>query len=117
MVVKECNESKRNIVYLCYVSGSDIPYNNNLYDMEVFNMIPKFNFFGKTNTNIQVKIFDMQDEADLMMYERINQNILENKNGWKIHSEDKYTDKHSNITILLKWEEPEVDYENKQRTS
>jgi hypothetical protein len=51
------------------------------------------------------------------MYERINQKILEDKPGWKIHSEDKYTDKHSNITILLKWEEPEVDYENKQGTS
>jgi hypothetical protein len=78
----------------------------------------KFNFFAKDiDTKIKVKIFDMQDETDLMMYERINQKILEDKPGWKIHSEDKYTDKHSNITILLKWEEPEVDYENKQGTS
>lgn len=66
----------------------------------------KFDFFQKeSDTKIRVKIFDMQDETDLMMYERINQKVL-TEDDWKIHDEDKYADKYSNITILLKWEEP-----------
>jgi len=97
------------VVGLCNRSG--VSYNYIVSHLEVFN-VNGFDFFSKdTNTKIRVKVFDMQDETDIMMYERINQRaVVEKKDGWKIHNEDKYADKHSNITILLKWEEPEVDY-------
>lgn len=105
------------MVGICNRSG--LPYNHTIFHLEVFD-VNGFDFFSKdSDTKLRVKVFDMQDETDIMMYQRINQRcIIDKKDGWKIHDEDKYTDKHSNITILLKWEEPEVDYaKNEQRTS
>ena len=66
------------------------------------------NFFEeKTATKVRVKKFDMQDENDLMWYERIHNKIhVEKAEGWDIITEDKFSDKFCNVYILLKWKEP-----------
>lgn len=64
-------------------------------------------FEDKKPTKVRVKRFDMADENDLMMYEKINNKVhIEEAEGWDILDEDKFSDKFCNIYILLKWKEP-----------
>lgn len=65
-----------------------------------------FNFFA-SNKKFHAEYFDMQDQSDLNMYERINNRVhVDKEDGWKIVGEQPITDKDGNLYIFLKWIQP-----------
>ena len=65
------------------------------------------NFFDTEKPKVRVKKFDMQDDNDLMMYEKIHQKVkVDKETNWEIIEETKFSDKYCNVYILLKWQEP-----------
>lgn len=51
--------------------------------------------------------FDMQNEDDLMEFERIKQRVIIDKTpGWAIVSQSQTSNKYGDVFVLLEWMEP-----------
>ncbi|MFW5895164.1 MAG: hypothetical protein ACOCT9_00320 [archaeon] len=72
-----------------------------------------FDFTGKSKEKVRAQRFNMQDDSDRMLYERIHQNCFDKKSGWKVLEELNLADKYGNLFIFLRWTEPPIEEEGR----
>ena len=66
--------------------------------------------YGDDTQNFRIRKFDLQDDDDVYDLEEIMKNCrVDQKDGWRIISNQDFNDKHGNLFCLLKWTEPGLD--------